>query len=411
MDFTKTLSAARTYAAVAAGAFVFLALFRMSPAEGRREKGAVLFEAGRYGEAVRHYEEAVRQEPESVRLRSNLAHARAAFGQEAFLKGNLRDAGDLVDKALHTLPDEKSFHLLRARIFFEDGRLYDAMRHAERALDPAAESPGALELMGDIHYQRGELNSALSFWRRAASAGSGRAGSKIARAGIERDAEASFGRNVSIHFTLQYDGPVSAGISTLILREMENLYDRIGGIIGSYPDGDLPVILYSRILYHEITSSPLWAAGSFDGKIRVPVADVDDETDVAALRPVLAHEISHAFIRSVTPRGLPLWFEEGLAGHIEALHGGGRESAGFRSAGFPGSFSALDEGLRGGGSSVKSSYLAARGAVRHLIEYSGSWSLRRILEKVGRGVPFPDALLGETGLSVSVLEERLRGLP
>lgn len=403
-------SITRSAAAFASGALIFLAASGHAPGEPEREEGAVHFEAGRYEEAVRSFEKALGRTPESEIHRRNLAHARAAYGQELFLMGNVRDAGALVDEALLTLPGEAGFHLLRARIFLEEGRHYDAMRHAESALRPGSESPVALELIGDVHYQRGELSSALSFWRRAAAAGSSRAEAKAARADIERAAESSFGRDVSIHFTLQYDGPVADGVSRLVLGEMESLYDDIGEFIGSYPGGDIPVILYSRILYHEITGSPLWAAGSFDGKIRVPVAGLRDQDDVAGLRPVLAHELSHVFMRAVAPRGLPLWLEEGLAEHLEAEYGRPSGDAAL-AAPFPGTFAALDRRLREGGSGASSAYLAARAAVRYLIGHSGDWSLRRLVERVGSGTPFSDALREETGLSLMELEERLRLSP
>lgn len=374
--------------------------------------GAALFNAGRYEEALRYYEEEARRSPLSPSLRHNLAHARAAYGQVLFLRGNFEGATRLVDDAIEMLPREHAFHLLKARISFDAGHLYEAMHHAEKAVNPQSRNPLAHEIIGDIFYQRGELNNAVASWKKASADGNSRAADKIGRADRERNAEGAFGRDVSVHFTLQYDGPVSKNVVRSVLGEMETLYDRIGDFVGSYPAGDIPVILYSRVLYREVTHSPLWAAGSFDGKIRVPVAGLHDEGDVRRIRPILAHELSHAFFRAVAPRGLPLWFEEGLAGHLEDLYGRGLDrSPGPGRAPFPGSFATLDGNLRGTGKGVRTAYRAALRSVRHIIEYRGDWSIRRILEKVGSGVPFAEALEGETGLPLQRLEEILQPSP
>ena len=49
----------------------------------------------------------------------------------------------------------------------------------------------------------------------------------------------------------------------------------------------------------------------------MPVGGLQTEEDSRRLEPVLAHELTHAFIRANVPGRLPLWFEEGLAGHFE----------------------------------------------------------------------------------------------
>jgi len=211
---------------------------------------------------------------------------------------------------------------------------------------------------------------------------------------------------VSVHFTLQYDDTVPDGIATAVLEEMEKAYDVIGAELGNYPEGDIPVILYSKVLFTEITRNPLWVAGSFDGKIRVPVRGLASGRDVYRLRPILTHELAHAFIQQMAPRGLPLWFQEGLAKHFENLPSEHALAYLEKHAGsFPRSLDGLNEGLRGRAGPVQASYLASLLALRALIDEEGFWSVRTILESVGRGVPFATAFVEETRLSLAEFQE------
>ena len=60
---------------------------------------------------------------------------------------------------------------------------------------------------------------------------------------------------------------------------------------------------------------PAWSAGAFDGKIRVPVQGVSQNID--QFDQILVHELTHAMIYAVAPRGVPAWLHEGLAGYFE----------------------------------------------------------------------------------------------
>ena len=72
---------------------------------------------------------------------------------------------------------------------------------------------------------------------------------------------------------------------------------------------------------------------------------------------------------------------------------------------FPRSLSGLNQGLRGQAGPVEASYLAALLAVRTLIDDEGFWTVRRILESVGRGAPFPASFEEEARMSLGEFEE------
>ncbi len=397
-------------AALLTGFFLFALQAHGSEGSAARE-GADLFRAGRLEEAAGKFREALEEDPSSREIRRSLAHTLASLGQRSIQAGDLQSASDYLEEAVEAWPDEAAFHFLLAVASFRRGDLYDARRSVEEALDLDGDHRPSRELLGDIYYQEGYLTRAIPEWEQAMEGGgpeAHRLQAKIERAGKESDAESGFGRDVSVHFTLQYDGPVSRETVRAVLDILEEAYSEIGGELGSYPSGDIPVILYSKILFTEITRSPMWVAGTFDGKIRIPVGGVSGAGQAPHLRPILTHELAHAFIRAMATTGLPLWFEEGLAKHFEGIPTERAEEILGGHGDVPSSFSGLNSGLRGRGQAVKSSYLASLLAVRTLIDSEGFWTVRRILEGVGEGLPFDEAFREETGMEVGEFEERWR---
>lgn len=394
-------------------AMMLLASSTAYAASDALRQGEMLFRSNRLQEAAEKFEEALIEDPSSKAAARNLGHTLVALGQKKLLAGDLEGARSLFEKALDQWSEEAAFHILLGVTFFRSGDLYGARRAVEEALYLEDDHPQARELLGDIYYQEGYLSRAIPEWERALENAGGRAGElkrKIERADRESDAESGFGRDISVHFTLQYDdGPVSRETVKAVLDHLEEAYDTIGGELGSYPNGDIPVILYSKVLFKEITQSPLWAAGTFDGKIRVPVGGLAGPRQVMHLRPILSHELAHAFIRNIASGRLPLWFEEGLAKHFEGLP---TEIAlrHLQRVGLsvPPSLAHLNRGLRASGRTVEASYIGALLAVRTLVESEGFWTVRRILEAVGRGESFEAAFREEARMEIAEFEERWR---
>jgi len=422
MNQRLALNAGRTgcYHQIMRGSAVLLALIAVvglaadpsratSPAAmAANEAGGGLFRAGTVPEAIAKFEEALALDPGFELAQRNLATALATRGQEELRSGNFDDARSHLERSVDLAPAAAPVHLLLGVLHFRRGDLYEARRRIDRSLELAPELAEARELSGDLHYQEGSLERARGEWERAlASAGSQKHSlrAKLDRVARELSAEGGFGRDVSRHFTIQYDGPVPREVARTALRLLEQAYDRLWRDFGRSPQHDVPVILYSRGLFDEITRSPGWVGGTYDGKIRVPVGGLQTEGDAQRLAPVLAHELAHAFIRANVPGRLPLWFEEGLAGHFEgtlpetALHT-------LRAAG--GGFASLEDvstALRGG-TRVEAAYAAAALAVNEMVRLDGFWLPSRTLDMMATGRSFAEAFHDAAGMELTEFEER-----
>jgi hypothetical protein len=377
------------------------------PASGLGEAGG-LAPAERARDAVGRLSEALALDPGSPEIRRSLSAANATLGHEEMQSGRLDEAREHLERAVELAPGEASGHLLLAVLFFRRGDLYEARLRVDRALELSPGLAQARELSGALRDQEGELDQARREWEAAlAAAGPHAQGlrAKLDRLAREAEAEAGFGRDVSRHFTLQFDGPVPPDVARTALRLLEEAYNRLWREFGRSPQHDIPVLLYSHDLFSEVTRSPRWVAATYDGKIRVPVGGLAGTADAERLGTILAHELTHAFIRANTPGSLPLWFEEGLAGHFQGMTGEDAVRAlhhwGVR-------FGRLDEvsaSLRGG-HDVEAAYAAAALAVAEMVRMDGFWLPRRTLERVAGGSPFAEAFRDSAGIALPEFEEQ-----
>ena len=131
----------------------------------------------------------------------------------------------------------------------------------------------------------------------------------------ERELHERMRLEVGDHFTVSFEGPEDAAMAAQALESLNRAFWRICEVFGAFPPKSIPVVLYSGEQFSDITRSPKWAAAAFDGIIRVPMRGAGEKGE--DLDRVLAHEFSHALIRSLATRGLPTWLNEGLASVLE----------------------------------------------------------------------------------------------
>lgn len=121
----------------------------------------------------------------------------------------------------------------------------------------------------------------------------------------------TFFESQGAHFTILFEGPKDYDLASRALDVLEQAYFRIGTALYTFPEQPISVILYTQEQFRDITRAPGWAAGAYDGRIRIPIRGALEQPD--ELERVLSHELAHAMIQTIAPRGVPLWLNEGLA--------------------------------------------------------------------------------------------------
>ena len=154
----------------------------------------------------------------------------------------------------------------------------------------------------------------------------------LARWKAEAEVEGDFWTDRSLHFRLSYDGDREELLGSgydLVLRTLEDAYAEFADLFGVRPaEGGEPaieVVLLQREEFSRLTGLGHWAGGAYNGRIRVPVANLAREEQ--QLVRVLRHELVHAFIQEAGGRGVQGWLNEGLAEYLEQPAGADREAA------------------------------------------------------------------------------------
>ena len=133
---------------------------------------------------------------------------------------------------------------------------------------------------------------------------------------LEQEME-NLGVEKSMHFRLEFDGSPTKKDVMEALAVLEVAYDSISNLFDFLPENKLSLVLYQEKEYQGVGPRPEWVAAVFDGKLRVPV-NLMMYREV--YRPVLFHELTHAFVRSMTRARVPLWMNEGIAQVNDASH-------------------------------------------------------------------------------------------
>jgi tetratricopeptide (TPR) repeat protein len=303
--------------------------------------------------------------------------------------GETRRAAEAFTEVLRSDRKNARAHLglgVAALLERRDADARQAFAHA-LTLDP--ELAEARRYLGQAARRQGDLVGAIRIYE-----------TLLARHPEQRDAADTlerWRRELSLHdrmlqtvgdrFIVSFEGPAEQALASRTLDSLDRAYWRLGDLLGAvYPLNPVPVVLYTREQFHDITRSPAWAAGAYDGIIRVPMRGALDKPE--ELDRVLTHEFAHALVRTLAPQRVPTWLNEGLATAVEAdtLTWA---AARLVKAGGSVPLSALATGFgRFGGADAELAYATSAVAVRRMLDESGGYAVANLLRDLGDGADF-----------------------
>lgn len=118
----------------------------------------------------------------------------------------------------------------------------------------------------------------------------------------------------SRHFRLEFDGTPSKTDIYEALTVLEVAYDSLGRLFNFYPEKRIHLVLYQSKEFQGSSSRPEWVGAIFDGKLRISLSAMKHRE---IYRPMIIHELTHAFIHSITLGQIPLWLNEGIAQEVD----------------------------------------------------------------------------------------------
>jgi tetratricopeptide (TPR) repeat protein len=316
--------------------------------------------------------------------------AREAF--EALEAGRYKEADAAFTRALAARPDDPAVLLgagIAARRLSQTARARDLLARALQ-IDPAL-TP-ASQLLGALLYESGDLDGAIRVFDAALIRAPGQAEMQEKLDAWRKEAalHEGFRRTQGGHFAVLFEGPAEEEAAAAAVEILESAYDRIGDALRMFPAETITVVLYTQQQFRDVTRTPGWSGGLFDGRIRLPIRG--GLADRREFERVLTHEYVHALVHSVAAGGVPAWLNEGLAAALET---GGPDRA--RRDIRRGPLVPLRDLTRSFASlpatAVPSAYAGSALAALDVLERAGAPRLAGLLADLGTGADFDRAFL------------------
>jgi peptidase MA superfamily protein/tetratricopeptide repeat protein len=332
----------------------------------------------------------------------------AKTGWDALNAGRVQEAAVAFDEALKATPQQPRLLLgagVAARL---QGRMDDARRFLVDALRADPGLTAASLLLGSVLYQADDIDGAIDTYQRALAIAPDHPQLTKQLAAWRKEAllHSGFGRKLGDHFTVLFEGPAEADLADRAVAILEAAYWRIGTAVYTYPTDVITVILYTREQFRDVTRSPEWAGGAFDGRIRVPVQGALQNR--VEFERVLAHEFTHALIQSIASRGVPVWLHEGLADCFDGTDLTRKEEQ-VRKAETLLPLRRLEESFAGlSAKDASLAYAESAVAVRLLLDQAGVSAVVNLLGDLGRGTPLPEAFQRNIPMSYAEFQNRLQ---
>jgi tetratricopeptide (TPR) repeat protein len=286
---------------------------RREQIESLRSEAAFKARSKDYSEAIKILEKAVKIDGKNELLKREMSQLYAAMGWSNYLKNDFRRARGFFEEALYHWAENENAVRGVAYTYFRENDRERAEEWLNFYIELGGDRPEAFSLMGRILYESDRTEEALSYLEKSLAASPEQPAIVALVRKIRRElrVEAGFFQSETSHFVIRYEGREAPGVSRIVMVICEEAYLAAGRKLGYYPDGPIPVILYTDEQFQDVTRSPAWAGAIFDGKIRIPAKGLRQRTE--ALERIIFHEYTHAVVHYVTQGRAPIWLHEGLA--------------------------------------------------------------------------------------------------
>ena len=331
-------------------------------------------------------------------------HARA--GWEAIDAGKFREAADAFAEALKGSPQEPTVTLGAGVAAHRLGQSDTARRYFLDTLRLAPNMTAASVLLGDVLYRAGDIRGAIQTYEQALVHAPDDDLIKTRLEAWRKEAalHESFGQKLGDHFTVLFEGPAEAELAQKAIDTLEAAFWRIGAALYNYPTEPITVVLYTREQFRDVTQSPDWAGGVYDGKIRVPVQGA--LKNLREFERVVTHEFTHALVKTIAPRGVPQWLNEGLAMYFEGSDMS-KQVAFAAAVESKHSMVRLETTFAGMDKDAATlAYAQSATAVRALMDEAGAPAIVGVLGDLASGLSFTEAFERNTNLSYAEFQKR-----
>ncbi len=366
---------------------------------------AELLETGRWEAALDALKPLYERHDADPDLGKYVALCHRKIGEAALSGNRFAEAVTHLETALALTPRDPPTLILLARTCLRLADYVGAENHLLDAVAIEPENAAAHKLLGETYYLTNRLADARYHWSRAVSLSPGDRAVKARLGNLQRQLRESrsFDTEADHIFSVRFDGVRNPHLKDRVLDILQEAHFRIGQRLNLWPNRQIPVILLTREAFSEITGSPGWAGGVYEGHIKIPVAGIGSES----LRTVLFHEYVHAAVHDTLSDRCPWWLNEGLAQFFSEDPSTSAKltlASEVLAASEPPALGSLpDPFISDRGGPIKA-YALALSATRFLLERFGTGSVTTFLELLAEGLDPSAAMADAVGYTLEEFE-------
>ncbi|MDM8518039.1 tetratricopeptide repeat protein [Desulfobacterales bacterium HSG16] len=232
-------------------------------------------------------------------------------GVRAYKKNMYGEAIEWFEKAIETNEQNPSLYIWLGNSLFNRSDYESSKRAFENALSIKPDHFDAHFSLARIYYLTSEPELALEHMELASGIDpSSRLAQKyLVRLQKQIDADLLLENESNYIFSVSFDGDRNPELRNMVIDILMDAYFAIDYEFDARPDRQISVMLLTKEKFFDITQSPAWSGGVFEGQIKIPVSGYD----LDRLKTVLIHEYVHAVIFHLMQNRCPWWLNEGLA--------------------------------------------------------------------------------------------------
>ncbi len=403
-DFRSVLFLALAVLLMAAGQV--MAAEKSGPPVALDPDTSILLETGRWSEALDRLLPAFQEPGSDPNLRFYIALCYKRIGGNALAENRSAAAIDAFDRGLRFASGDPDLHLGLGSAYLMASDYAAAGSALQDAIALRPEDPSAHRRLGRLYYLTDDAESAVYHWERALEFGGPdpALAARLERLRRQLAASRHFETVADHRFSVRFDGGRNPRLRDIVLEILGDAAFEIGQRLNIWPNRQIGVMLLTRAAFFDITGSPGWAAGIYEGQIKVPVAGYRRDR----LETVLHHEYIHAVLFDFLSDRCPWWLNEGLAQYFSPdPHGNRRKhdiAEDILADGHRPSLEGLPRQLTADPQAAVAAYSLALSATSYLIDAFDLFSLQSLLEGLRDGMSPEAALRAAIGYSMADFE-------
>jgi len=274
---------------------------------------------GEWAKAIDIEKKALKKRPENWEIKESLVSFYGGYAAELRKAGKFNTALDTLEEALELLPDFTAAKKEMSSVYMD--MAYEALsknnnnmcrKYLDKAKGMNADNPFIYLLYGQEAYKRDKNRLAKKYWQKALNLKPDFREAKLLldKLNQEEGVEDNYKTRDTGDFILRFEGEKNRDLAESAITILNGAYVDAGRDFDVYPKESIAVIVYPRSSLKGLDYFPDWAAGVYDGKIRV---GQDLWKDKLFVKAVLYHEYTHVIVNILGGYKVPLWLNEGLA--------------------------------------------------------------------------------------------------